>query len=86
MNLIHSLCHFIPEITKVNDEAFPGKTLYQLIVSLQKYLETKLIYRRLIKDREFCDVRTLIDNVMKERAQMNLGLVSRQANLVTVPY
>ena len=83
MNLIHSLCHFIPEITKVNGEAFPGKTLYQLVVGLQKYLETKSIYWRLIEDREFRDVQTVLDNVMRERALMNLGLVSRQADLIT---
>ena len=82
-NLNHALCHFIPEITKVNGEAFPGKTLYQLIVSLQKFLETKKRYWRLIEDRDFRDVKTVLDNVMKERALMNLGLVSRQADLIT---
>ena len=82
-NLVHALCYFIPEITKVSGEAYPGKTLYQLIVSLQKYLETKRLYWRLIEDRDCRDVRTVLDNVMKERAQMNLGLVSRQADLIT---
>ena len=83
MNLIHALCYFIPEITKVSGEAYPGKTLYQIVVSIQKYLETKKIYWRLVEDRDFRDVRTVLDNVMKERALMNLGLVSRTADIIT---
>ena len=83
MNLIHALCYFIPEITKVSGEAYRGKTLYQIVVSIQKYLESNKVYWRLIEDREFRDVRTVLDNVMKERAKMNLGLVSRRADLIT---
>ena len=52
-------------------------------MSLQKYLETKRIYWRLIEDRDCRDVKTVLDNVMKERALMNLGMVSRRADLIT---
>ena len=83
MNLCHSLCYFIPKITKKSGEHFPGKTLYQLVVVIQKYLQTKKLKWRLIEDPEFADVKVVLDNVMKERAAMNLGLVSRQADLIT---
>ena len=82
-NLIHALCFFIPEVTKQSGEYFPGKTLYQIIIGIQKHLQINKIHWRLVEDPDFVDVRTVLDNVMKERAAMNLGLVSRQADLIT---
>ena len=37
-NLKHSLSVFIAEVKKVNGDDFPGQTLYQLVVSIQHYL------------------------------------------------
>ena len=38
-NLAYSLCCFIPEVTKVNDVSpYPGATLYQLVIALQRFL------------------------------------------------
>ena len=34
-DLEYSLCIFIAEVTKVNGNDYPGKTLYQLTVSIQ---------------------------------------------------
>ena len=82
-NLIHALCYFIPEVTKKSGEFFPGKTLYQIIVGIQKHLQIHKITWRLIEDPEFVEVKTVLDNVMKERAALNLGLVSRSADLIT---
>ena len=82
MNLCHSLCYFIPEVTKKSGEYFPGKTLYLLVVAIQKYLPTNKIRWRLIEDSDFSDVKIILDNVMKERAALNLGLVSR-ADIIT---
>ena len=36
-NLEHSLSVFIAEVKKVNGDEFPGQTLYQLVVSIQRY-------------------------------------------------
>ena len=37
-NLQHSLCHFIPEVTKIKGEGlYPGKTLYQMVAAIQCY-------------------------------------------------
>ena len=38
-NLQHALCAFIPEVTQKKGEGpFPGKTLYQMVTVIQKYL------------------------------------------------
>ena len=83
-NLIHSLCYFIPEVTKRDtNDLYPGSTLYQLVVSIQKFLHVNKIPWKIIEGSEFCDVKTVLDNVMKERTAMNLGVNKKQAKLIT---
>ena len=81
--LSHALCLFIPEVMKRNGEMYPGKTLYQMIVAIQKHLNINRIPWQLISDYDFLDVRTVLDNVMQERTAMNLGVDQRQADLFT---
>ena len=53
-NLQHTLCHFIPEVTKVKGEGlYPGKTLYQMVVAIQKYLKINKIFWKLVDGSEF---------------------------------
>ena len=81
--LVHSLCMCIPEVTKLKDGSdYPGKTLYEMITSIQKYLNQNNIPWKLIDDPDFIDVRTVLDNVMKERAQKNIGSVRKQASFI----
>ena len=83
-NLQHALCHFIPEVTRVRGEGpYPGTTLYQMIVSIQKYLNVNKIHWQLIEGKEFEDLKVVLDNVMKERAALNIGVVKRQASVIT---
>ena len=79
-----SLCVFIPEVRKRSGEHFPGKTLYQLIIAIQSYLNANKIPWKLIDDPEFIEVSTVLDNIMMERTEMNLGVNSRQADLITI--
>ena len=47
--LSHSLCRLIPEVTKVNDGGeYPGKTLYEMIIAIQKYLNENEIPWKLV--------------------------------------
>ena len=74
-NFQHALCHFIPEVTKVKGEGlYPARTLYQMIIALQKYLVVNKLYWRLIEDREFSEVKVVLDNIMKEHTQLNIGV------------
>ena len=83
-NLQHSLCRFVPEVTKrKGDGLYPGKTLYQMIVAIQKYLWINKLKWKLVEGAEFDDLKTVLDNVMKERTQANIGVVTKQAELIT---
>ena len=65
-NFEYAMIRFIPEITKVNGEGLdPGKTLYQLCTSIQKYLNINKILWKLVKGSEFSELQTVLDNVMK---------------------
>ena len=83
-NLHHALCRFIPEVTKVKgDGPFPGKTLYQMVVAIQKYLHINRIMWHLVDSLDFLDLQTVLDNVMQERAAMNIGMKKKQAQVIS---
>ena len=83
-NLIYSLCFYIPEVTKRDtNDLYPGATLYQLVVSIQKYLHVNKICWKLVEGPEFTDVKCVLDNIMKERTSMNIGVTKKQAKLIT---
>ena len=75
-NLNHALCRFIPEVTKKRGTGpYPGATLYQMIVGIQKYLVVNKLKWKLIEGSEFEDMQTVLDNVMQERTVANIGVV-----------
>ena len=37
----YSMCIFLAEVNKLDGSDYPGKTLYQLVVSIQKHLNVK---------------------------------------------
>ena len=86
-NLEHSLIRFVPEVTKSKgDGPYPGKTLYQLIVAIQKFLQINDIKWKLIHGDEFTDLRNVLDNVMKERCADSVGMVKKQADIISYEY
>ena len=86
-NLEYSLCRFVPEVTKSKgDGPYPGKTLYQLIVAIQKFVHLNQIKWRLIHGEHFEDLRNVLDNVMKERCADNIGMVRKQADIISYEY
>ena len=83
-NLQHALCHFLPEVTKVKgDGMYPGSTLYQMVVAIQKYLNINKINWKLIDDVEFSDLKIVLDNLMKERTALNVGVTKKQAQVIS---
>ena len=83
-NFEYALCRFIPEVTKVKGEGpYPGKTLYQMIVAIQKYLNINKLNWKLVDGNEFPDLRTVLDNVMQEHTAMNIGVSKRQAQVIS---
>ena len=67
-HLEYSQCRFIPEVTKVKDGTdYPAKTLYEMVIAVQKYVNEKGFHWKLIDDPEFSKVKAVLDNVMKEK-------------------
>ena len=86
-DLEQPLCHFVPEVTKSKGEGeYPGKTLYEMIVSIQKYLNVNKVNWKLVDGPDFIELRTVIDNVMKDRASRNVGMVVKQAEVIIYEY
>ena len=54
-----------------------------MVVAIQKYLHIIKIMWRLVDSVEFIDLQTVLDNVMQERAAMNVGVTKRQAKVIT---
>ena len=83
----YSMCRFIAEVRKKKgDGDFPGKILYQLCVAIQKHLRLHKIMWRIIDGPEFQNLKNILDNVMKQRAQMNIGTTKKQAELISYEY
>ena len=54
-----------------------------MIVSIQKYLNENHLGWKLLDDPDFLEVKTVLDNLMKERAAFNIGVTKRQAEVIT---
>ena len=80
---IESMCYFIPEVVKKNDELYPGPTLYQMCVAIQKYLNYNKLQWKIVEGPEFYDLKMVLDNVMKERTAMGVGKGKKIAKLIT---
>ena len=81
-----ALCKFLAEIRKISGEEYPGRTLYHMVVSIQKFLNEKGVDWKLIDGNQFKEVRTVLDNLMKQRASENIGTVVRQAEVISMKH
>ena len=86
-NFVHAMCRFIPEVTRKKGEGpYPGRTLYQMYTSIQKYLNVNKIPWKILEGPKFEDLHNVLDNVMKERTKANIGTVKCQSSLITYEY
>ena len=86
-DLAYCLCRFVPEVTKSRgDGPYPGKTLYQMVIAIQKHLWVNKIHWRLVEDPEFSEFKTVLDNVMQERTRQNVGVTKKQAQVITYEF
>ena len=60
--------------------------MYQLVTLIQKYLHVNKVYWKLIESPEFEDLCNVLDNVMKERTEAQIGTVKRQAKFITYEF
>ena len=86
-NLEEALCFFVSEVTKSKGGVpYPGKTLYELVVSIQKYLNVNNKRWKLVDGEDFQTLRTVLDNVIKERTRQNIGTTVKQAEVITFEF
>ena len=86
-NLQHALCRFVPEVTKTRGIGpFPGQTLYQMVVAIQKHLRVNKLNWDLVEGKDFADVKIVLDNIMQERTKANIGVVKKQAEVITYEF
>ena len=83
----YAMCKFIAEVTKQKDGSdYPGHTLYEMCVAIQKHLTHNGLNWKLIKSDQFSELHTVLDNVMKERASDNIGLVKKQESYIPINF
>ena len=80
------MCIFTTEVTKVNGDTYLDKTLYQLTFSIQTFLSENGINWKLVDGLYFKQFRVVIDNVMKENALQNIGMIKKQAQLIPLNF
>ena len=78
------LSQFIGEVRKEDGGRYPGKTLYEIISSLQKYFELKGRKVNFFSDGMYEKLTKSLDVEMKISAQHNLGLKPKQADVISV--
>ena len=72
-HLCRTLCSFVNEVRRKDGKEYPGKTLYDLVLCVQFYLEQKGIFWKLIDGEEFMRLKFTLDNLMKKRCAERLG-------------
>ncbi len=67
-HLSFCLCCFVNEVRCQDGKEFPSKSLYELVVLIQFYLECRGVFWKLIDGPDFKRVKFTLDNLMKKRA------------------
>ena len=57
------------------DGEYLGKTLYKMVGIIQKFLNVNKINWKPVDGPNFGELRVVLDNVMKDRASKNIGMV-----------
>lgn len=81
--LVYLLPRFLSEVKKMNGEDYPGKTLYELLLSIQMHMETVGGSFKLIDDPEFIKVKNTLDTLMKQRASLGIGTTVKKAEVIS---
>ena len=67
----------------IDGKPFPGKTLYEIVVCIQMYLETYGFTWKLIDDVELVELKFTLDNIMKALTASGVGVVVKQASVLS---
>ena len=82
-DLCYTMCRFINEVKKLNNSDFPPNSLREIVIMIQMFLNEKGIYWKLLDGEVFHDLRNTVDNLMKQRHAVGLG-IRQSSNIITV--
>ena len=74
------------EVRKEDGQEYPGKTIYEMICSLQCYLRFQRKGPLFLIDKKGCKFRNLspaLNFLLKERAGEGIGSITSQAEVIT---
>ena len=74
----YSLSPFVCEIKKADRNPYPGKSLYEMICSIQKFLEMNRRCIKLLDDPALKEMQLVVNTKMKKHAWMVLVLRRKQ--------
>ena len=84
-SLCKAVCKFITEVKKVDGSDFPARTLYDIVICLQLFLESNYgVTWKLISDGIFSELKFTLDNVMKSRHEAGIGNKVKKADVVNL--
>ena len=81
--LAYALARFIREVKRLDGGDYPPNTLREIIIMIQMYLHERDLYWKLLDHPEFITLRNVVDNTMKERTAMGLG-VKHSSDVITI--
>lgn len=81
--LNYCVSRFIYEVKKLDGSDFPPKTVRQLVLLLQMFLDGHGNCVKFLADPIFKEIQNSVDNLMKERAEKGLGLHTKQAQVIS---
>ena len=72
-DLCSAMCKFISEVKKFDGQDFPPKTLCDLVICVQLFLESQGLHFKFLDDPNFNDQKYTLDNLMKICTAASLG-------------
>ena len=82
-DICYALCRFIREVRKMDGGEYPPNTIREIIVMIQMFLHENGLYWKLLDGVEFTTLRNVVDNTMKERHVMGLG-VRKSSDVISI--
>jgi hypothetical protein len=84
-DLNHAMKFFVAEIRKENGELYPPQTLKSIVAMVQHhFVHERKMDISFFKDREFVELRDVLDGCMKDAAKKGLVQLKRKSEVITV--
>ena len=83
--LCFALCRFFREVKKLDGRDYPPNTVRELVIMIQMYLHENGVFWKLFDDNEFASLRNVVDNTMKERHSVGLG-VRKSSEIISLDH